>query len=129
MRAAALVVAGRAHEVDGVSAKYILDGHTPVPADLLTWAAWFEGDGNRAVAATDFGGEAVVSTVFIGLDSGMRDGAPLLFETMVFASEHPSIDQDQRRYATWEEAVAGHTMIVAEIASALGPPTLHTIKE
>jgi hypothetical protein len=108
---------------------FVLDGHTAVPSDLLTWAKFFEAGDNRAVASADFGGDAVVSTVFLGLNHAyLPDAPPLLFETMVFADAYPAIDQEQRRYTTWDEAMRGHRAIVAEIASVLGPPTFSTQK-
>ena len=47
----------------------------------------------------------MVSTVFLGLDHAFDGGTPLLFETMIFGGEH---DEYQERYATWDEAEAGH---------------------
>ena len=83
---------------------YILDGHTVVVCDnVLQWAMWFK-KANRHIDKT-IKGEVEVSTVFLGLDHSFGDGAPLLFETMIFGGEH---DQYQERYATWEEAEAGH---------------------
>ena len=55
-----------------------------------------------------FGGEIVVSTVFLGLDHGWGDGPPVLFETLVFPDT-----KRMDRYCTWDEAVAGHERIVA----------------
>ena len=83
---------------------YILEGHTPVViGNLYEWACLFKGADGR-VARTAHGG-VIVSTVFLGLDHNWGDGPPLLFETMVFGGEH---DEEQERYATWDEAVAGH---------------------
>jgi hypothetical protein len=51
-------------------------------------------------------GNVKVSTVFLGLDHNYSlDGPPLLYETMIFGGEH---DQYQERYATRDEALAGH---------------------
>ena len=89
---------------------YILRGHTPVPcADLLAWAQWFENAAARRVAQTKIGG-ARVSTVFLGIDhrhSG--NGPPILFETMIFGGAR---DGWQERYATWDDAQAGHARAV-----------------
>ena len=97
--------------------KYILDGHEPVPVDLMTWARWFEDNRDkRRVAATDiFPGKLWVSTVFLGIDHGFGMGPPLLFETMVF--DESGNDDDCERYTTWEEAEAGHAKIVARLAN------------
>lgn len=90
---------------------YILDGKEPVEvSDIMTWATQFETAG-RIVKKTTLG-EVEVSTVFLGLDHQWGDGPPLLFETMVFGGEH---DQEQWRYSTWDEAVAGHDAVVAKI--------------
>lgn len=93
--------------------KYILDGHTPVPApSLLAWGRWFEtAMEDRIVAKTDIGGTRV-STVFLGLDHNWRDGPPILFETLVF--EGPW-DGEMDRCSTWAEAEDMHARMVALI--------------
>ena len=52
-------------------------------------------------------GEVSVSTVFLW-------GHPLLFETMVFGGK---LDQEQKRYSTWEEAERGHAAMVERVKS------------
>jgi len=78
------------------------------------------------VASTDVG-PYWVSTVWLGLNHNytMR-GAPLIFETMVFASaqrddpDWPGLtDFDCRRYATEEEALAGHEETVLLVEATL----------
>jgi hypothetical protein len=97
-----------------VSDYYILDGHTPVPATLEEWAARFESS-NRHVAKDTAPEGVLVSTVFLGLDHRFGDdGPPLLFETMIFGGEH---DEDQWRYSTWDEAVAGHAAALSLAAT------------
>ncbi|HEY4720248.1 MAG TPA: hypothetical protein VII92_00260 [Anaerolineae bacterium] len=86
-----------------MSDKYILDGKTVVPADLMTWAKWFE-SADRHVAQDQIG-DARISTVFLGIDHQWGDGPPLIFETMIFGGEH---DQYQTRSSTWDEAEAQH---------------------
>ena len=84
--------------------KYILDGHKTIPCnDVLEWARWFE-KAERHVG-NDTKNNIQVSTVFLGLNHSFGQGAPLLFETMVFGGEH---DGDMDRYSTWEEAEQGH---------------------
>jgi hypothetical protein len=85
--------------------KYILKDHEPVPeSDLLLWAKWFEA-AERRVAFDEINGVRV-STVFLGLDHNFgHNDAPILFETMVFGGP---LDQEQRRYRTWDEAEKGH---------------------
>jgi hypothetical protein len=97
---------------------YMLDGHTPIPvADVLTWARWFE-TGDRTVKQDriDEGSGVDVSTVFLGLDHNWGDGPPILFETMVF---NGPLDQAQDRYATWEDAEAGHAAMVQRVRAAM----------
>ncbi len=88
--------------------KYILDGRTPVPADLLKWARWFE-TADRQVAH-DLIGDISVSTIFVGLDISPTGGPPLVFETMIFGG---GLSHSEWRYATWEEAEAGHREALA----------------
>lgn len=92
-----------------MSDHYILDGQTPVKCDLMTWARSMEGK-KRHVALDSLSGGIRVSTVFLGLDHSFGQGPPLLFETMIFGGPH---DQYQERYATWDEAAAGHEKAVA----------------
>ena len=95
-----------------MTTKYILDGHRAVPeADLLAWAEWFE-TADRQVVSTQVG-KVRVSTVFLGLDHNWaREGSPILFETMVFGG---FLDNEERRYCTWEEAEAGHAAMVKRV--------------
>lgn len=98
---------------------YILEGHTAVKTDLMTWARQFEEIANRRVARTEFEG-GYVSTVFLGLDHQWHPGGPpLIFETMIFGGPH---DGYQERYSTWEEAEAGHAVAVS-LATAEPPST------
>lgn len=82
----------------------ILKGHEVVPVDSMwTWAKWRAT--NKTHVAVDMMGKCTVSTVFLGLDHGYLDG-PLWFETFVFKGRSGSYLAE--RYATWEEAEAGH---------------------
>lgn len=88
--------------------KYILDGKIPKEVDdTIAWAKGFEIE-NRRVAET-FPAEGIrVSTVFLGIDHNFHgQGAPILFETMIFGGPH---NDYQERYSTWEEAEAGHAV-------------------
>ena len=95
--------------------KYILDGHKAVPEPaLMIWAQWME-KADRHVAKTVIG-DVEISTVFLGQDHSFGDDGPLLFETMAFGGEH---DQEEERYATWEQAEKGHKRWVEMINSEL----------
>ena len=98
-----------------MSDTYILEGRIPVPADLCTWAQWYE-TATRHVADTWVTPNVRVSTVFLGLDHQWGDGPPLLFETMVF---HAGDGQKQWRWSTWHEAEQGHEAAVVLVRDAL----------
>lgn len=89
---------------------YILDGHTPVPVrELMKWATWYQ-TADRHVADTRIG-HIRISTVFLSIDHGFDDRqAPILFETMVFGGGE--LNETMFRYATWDEAAAGHQDVV-----------------
>lgn len=91
---------------------YVLDGHTPVPADLFAFGRWFE-SAERHVADARVA-HPRVSTVFLGIDHhfgrATLEHVPVLFETMIFGGPH---DEYQERYETWDEAEAGHARAVA----------------
>ena len=104
-----------------VSKHYILDeSRQPVKVCLLRWARWLENVDNRRVAETET--EMFwISTVFLGLDHNyLGKGPPIIFETMVFTREEHSPlmhrmvrdDLDQVRYASWDDAMAGHEAMV-----------------
>lgn len=67
-----------------------------------------------------------VSTVWIGLDHSLGDGAPLIFETMVFLDrgadgpvKRQALDSLTRRYPDAESAAAGHAEVLAEVRCEL----------
>ena len=94
-----------------MNGKYILQGHVAIEVgDLFEWARWYE-TADRQVALTRISDDVVVSTVFRGLGHSFGDGPPLLFETLVFTDGEGG---EMRRYATWEEAEAGHAAVVKE---------------
>lgn len=109
---------------------YRLEGKTPVPCERLEGMHWFEANfAGRTVARTRIG-PAEVSTVFLAIDHGFGfKGRPILFETMIFVdddSDPRGLDfggEYQKRYATWEEAEAGHAEAVALVEAALAVPT------
>ncbi len=96
---------------------YILRGHEPVMVGLLEWAAWMETGGYLRRVAQTYVGNRRVSTVFLGLDHNWTEkGPPILFETMAFSAEDGNWDDELcERYATWEEAEAGHQAIVQRL--------------
>lgn len=96
---------------------YILDseGSPVVCEDLSEWAAWMGQNPERRKLAQDLllSGRRV-STVFLGTDHDFSEtGPPLLFETMVFPPDSFS-DLDMERYSTRDEALIGHTVMLAK---------------
>lgn len=91
--------------------KYVLDenGQPVIENNLMTWARWFE-KRERHLADDRLENGLRVSTVFLGLDHNYcLDGPPILWETMIFdADEESELSGYQQRYATREEAEAGH---------------------
>jgi hypothetical protein len=76
-----------------------------VQIELLEWGRLLEQEHYRLVEFTEVGA-VHVSTVWLGLDHAMGNTTPpLIFETMIFGGE---LDEKCQRYATLEEAKAGH---------------------
>lgn len=114
---------------------YVLHGHKPVLVrDTLTWARQFGGLENQVAldVIPAMPCPVTISTVFLGIDHNHSGkGPPRLFETMVFAAAEdqagpdssdygpPDIADTFGRYATWEEAEAGHAAIVMRVRSLL----------
>ena len=95
--------------------KYVLDGHKVVREDdVLKWAKWYE-TADRRVAFDEVGSQKVV-TSFLGIDHNFGQGPPLLFETMVFPEFETCF-----RYATWDEAAAGHAKVLDEVRREVSP--------
>ena len=96
--------------------KYVLDlDGQPLPCDdLLVWAQWFEQ--HDRTLAKDLVAGVGISTVFLGLDHNFCGGPPVLWESLVFGGP---LDGEQRRYQSREEALAGHTELVAAVTAAL----------
>lgn len=62
--------------------------------------------------AEDYVGDIHVSTVFLPINHAWTEERPILFETMVFGYDD---DDHQWRYATEEEALAGHAAILEAV--------------
>ena len=91
--------------------RYVLVDHRPVAEpDLLAWGRWLE-NADRHVA-DDSIGDARVSTVFLGLDHNLGGDRVELFETMIFGGDR---DGECHRYATWDDALTGHRLVVATL--------------
>ena len=91
---------------------YLLVGQTPVPAEMLEWADWFEHHRDERIVSQQRVGPFRVSTIFMGLDHAMPfPGArKQLFETMIFLLGSGNY---QTRCATWDEAEEMHRQACA----------------
>jgi hypothetical protein len=93
------------------------------------WYAWYDLNKDNTVVQCDFPPKDTshwrllrtdypkvrVSTVFLGLDHNfLEEGAPILFETMVFANGAKMIDLACERYSSYSDAVAGHWKFCAD---------------
>lgn len=83
------------------------------PLTTDEWIGMLANDDNKRVAYDEAADGVDVSTVWLGLNHRFGDGPPLIFETMIFGGDH---DQEQWRYSTEAEALAGHARAV-ELAS------------
>jgi hypothetical protein len=97
---------------------FILDAASEpiVVHSVQEWADWFEYAEPKLLRRVAFDkiGIAEVSTVFLGLNHDFTgQGLPVLWETMVFGGP---FDQEQRRYTSKAEALAGHAEICAMVA-------------
>jgi len=98
---------------------YVLDddGHPRAVDDVLVWARWFE-TADRTVAVDQVSETVRVSTVFLALDHNYGgEGAPVLWETMIFGGPH---DGAMWRYASRASALAGHAEALALAAHPEG---------
>lgn len=82
----------------------------PVPTSLWGWAYFCEFQRERRIIARTEIGEIAVSTVFLGMDRSWFQGPPVTFESMIFGGP---FDNEQQRYVTKAEALAGHADLVA----------------
>jgi hypothetical protein len=100
---------------------YVLDddGVPLAVDDAIIWADWFMKIDRRV--ALDYVGLSRVSTVFLGVDHAFGDGAPLLFETMIFADDESKLDLACWRYSTRAEALAGHADALAALRARVAP--------
>jgi hypothetical protein len=101
---------------------YILDDDdNPILCkDVKVWAAFLKKSSNKLVSKTKIppSKEATeVSTVFLGMEHGERDGKPLLWETLVFGGP---FDEEMERYASKQEAIEGHLRMVDKVRGKSG---------
>lgn len=87
---------------------------------LEEWGEWWNDPENRSIDATvvalEDEDDLVVRTAFFGRDfaDGMSE-EPQYFGTMVFQSGQPVEWFEERFYATYEEATAGHVQTANDV--------------
>jgi hypothetical protein len=71
-------------------------------------------EGERRIDQTEID-DFRISTVFLGMGSGSREGKPLIYETMIFGDDEILEEKGgyRRLYATEEEARTGHEEAIA----------------
>lgn len=91
--------------------------------DVLEWDTFFQDPSYKVIRRTRLrGGKKWVSTVWLGIDHGLGQGPPVIFETMVFGLKDfgparpyhtPRYQQNyaQERWHTEAEAIAGHAAL------------------
>lgn len=102
--------------MDGRMIYYRPDGS---PCDIGEWGK-LHADFESRVIRQEYAGKHWVSTVWMGIDHSFGQGPPLIFETMVFPSKEDLGEEDCQRYATKEEALAGHRAMVKKWRGADG---------
>ncbi len=108
---------------------YILDkDHHIQRVTLDEWAKFFA-SGKHVIKQETVNG-VLVSTVFLGIyyNASRKDAppTPLMFETMLLSEQQKGLDQFCERYATYDEALKQHKLIVAalRIYAAMNSRTL-----
>lgn len=96
-----------------MSNKYILDKDgNPVPCeDVIVWAEWMQRNGTQI--ALDEDANYRISTIFLGLNYGVIEGFPILFETMVF-DQKTGKDEYCLRFSSRVGALQGHERAMQE---------------
>lgn len=96
----------------GALGLYVLDGSgTPIRcADIIAWGTWMGAHLRERTIGKTRVGDALVSTVFLGIDHAFLGGAPRLYETMIFGGVS---DRVCERCSTLAEATAQHARWVA----------------
>jgi hypothetical protein len=98
--------------VDGVNFRMEFYDRKGEPISAVRWRRLFD-DKSYQILRQEQVGEVLVSTVWLGIDHGFFSDWPMIFETMVFV---PLNGDECYRYATEEDAFAGHERLVAELS-------------
>lgn len=78
--------------------------------NIDTWGDLTYDPKYKFIKKTELPDGKIVSTVWLGINHNYDEGAPLIFETMVFKSkkDFEAVDDFCERYSTEEEALKGH---------------------
>lgn len=83
------------------------------PISLEEWGELHRNPTYKILQQDDLPGVGMLSTVWLGLDHGWGESAPIIFETMSFPTDAPNAIQE--RYSTEAEAREGHARLLAEL--------------
>jgi hypothetical protein len=100
---------------------FTLEGREPVlQIDPHKWHDWLEcasPASHRVTVGEKQIGAAIVSTVFLGVDTGhdFVCGGPFVFHTVILGGP---LNGFQRGYTTWADAEAGHAAAIELVQAA-----------
>lgn len=88
------------------------------PISALRWGELAQDPDYRILGETRVA-DVRVSTIWLGIDLGLRDGPPQIFESMIFWDDDSLHSLCCRRYTTEATAIAGHDQLVAAVRDTL----------
>lgn len=93
---------------------FILVDRRPMPANLMTWARWFEATHGtpQQVVARDEIDDVTITTAFRSLPAIEYGNPTLLFESVISGGRWHG---GMRLYASWAEAEAGHHLLCEKV--------------
>jgi hypothetical protein len=95
-----------------------------VPINIDTWGKLFENTEYQRLGH-DHVGHYLVSTVWLGLDHGFESDTPVIFETMIFATQDAKDDDELNqvctRYTSESAALTGHQQTVQNLREGKRP--------
>lgn len=84
-------------------------------------------DDAHRILAQDTVESIQISTVFCGINQNWGEGAPILFETMIFGL--PEELQPQWHFATWDEAIQQHQQLLESLKAHGTAPLIADIRK
>ena len=84
-----------------------------IEPNVLVWSAWMKKNNKKRRVAKNKIGCVIISTVFLGVDTGWEpDEPPQVFETKIFGGQ---LSGYQKRYFSWDKALEGHAKFVERV--------------